>query len=55
MSHDIALLVDTFTTNLAFVTMNWRNLLGRPTITLVATQQYLGKLLPETFVLISMY
>lgn len=42
-SHDSALLADTFTTNLAFLTMSWRQMLGRPTVTLVTTKHHLGK------------
>ncbi|KAK5643763.1 hypothetical protein RI129_007608 [Pyrocoelia pectoralis] len=37
ISHDSGLLADKFTTNLAFLTMNWRNMLGRPIIILLAS------------------
>ncbi|CAH1160226.1 unnamed protein product [Phaedon cochleariae] len=45
-SYDMALLADKVVTHLAFLTMNWRNVLGRPTITVVATKNHLedGKL-----------
>ncbi|XP_031338825.1 probable phosphorylase b kinase regulatory subunit alpha isoform X4 [Photinus pyralis] len=36
-SHDSGLLADKFTTNLAFLTMNWRHMLGRPIIILLAS------------------
>lgn len=42
-NYDIALLIDTFTTNLAFLTINWRQMLGRPTLTIVAARNQLGK------------
>lgn len=41
-THDIALLADTLTTNIAFLTISWRQMLGRPTIVLVATKNFLG-------------
>ncbi|XP_066250095.1 probable phosphorylase b kinase regulatory subunit alpha isoform X2 [Euwallacea similis] len=40
-SYDLALLADKLTTHIAFLTITWRNLLGRPTVTLVATRHYL--------------
>ncbi|XP_044256007.1 probable phosphorylase b kinase regulatory subunit alpha isoform X1 [Tribolium madens] len=40
-SYDMALLADKLVTHFAFLTMNWRNMLGRPTITLVAAKSYL--------------
>ncbi|KAL1509747.1 hypothetical protein ABEB36_004437 [Hypothenemus hampei] len=40
-SYDLALLADKLMTHIAFLTMSWRNLLGRPTVTLVATKHYL--------------
>ncbi|KAF5285006.1 hypothetical protein FQR65_LT02318 [Abscondita terminalis] len=40
-SHDSGLLADKFTTNLAFLTMNWRHMLGRPIITLLASIHHL--------------
>jgi len=46
-SYDLALLADKLTTHLAFLTMSWRNLLGRPTVTLVATSHYIGKFANE--------
>lgn len=42
-TRDPALLASNFTTNLAFLTNNWRHMLGRPTITLMATHYLLGK------------
>ncbi|XP_058794733.1 probable phosphorylase b kinase regulatory subunit alpha isoform X2 [Phymastichus coffea] len=42
-SNDAAFLADTFTTNLAFLTINWKQMLGRPTVTLVATRGYLDQ------------
>lgn len=42
MTRDAALLASNFMTNIAFLAMNWRHMLGRPTITLVATQYMLG-------------
>lgn len=43
-SYDIALLADKLVSNFAFLTMNWRNMLGRPTITLVAAKLFLGNI-----------
>ncbi|KAJ8946070.1 hypothetical protein NQ318_009196 [Aromia moschata] len=45
-SYDIALLADKVVAHLAFLTMSWRNMLGRPTISLVAGRSHLedGKL-----------
>ncbi|XP_018569605.1 probable phosphorylase b kinase regulatory subunit alpha isoform X2 [Anoplophora glabripennis] len=45
-SYDTALLADKVVAHLAFLTMSWRNMLGRPTISLVATKNLLedGKL-----------
>ncbi|XP_014208892.1 probable phosphorylase b kinase regulatory subunit alpha isoform X2 [Copidosoma floridanum] len=42
-SNDAAFLADTFTTNLAFLTINWKQMLGRPTVTLVASHRYLDQ------------
>ncbi|XP_063909483.1 probable phosphorylase b kinase regulatory subunit alpha isoform X2 [Zophobas morio] len=42
-SYDMALLADKLVTHFAFLTMNWRNMLGRPTITLVAAKSYLDE------------
>ncbi|XP_015608524.1 probable phosphorylase b kinase regulatory subunit alpha isoform X2 [Cephus cinctus] len=42
-TNDAALLADTFTTNLAFLTINWKQMLGRPTITIVATHSRLDQ------------
>lgn len=42
-NRDPALLVSNFTTNLAFLTNNWRHMLGRPTITLISGHYLLGK------------
>ncbi|XP_076750349.1 putative phosphorylase b kinase regulatory subunit alpha isoform X2 [Xylocopa sonorina] len=42
-TNDAALLANTFTTNLAFLTINWKKMLGRPTITLVATHNHLDQ------------
>lgn len=41
-TNDADLLVNTFTTTLAFLKINWKQMLGRPTITLVATHSRLG-------------
>ncbi|CAH1104786.1 unnamed protein product [Psylliodes chrysocephalus] len=45
-SYDIALLADKVRAHLAFLTMSWRNMLGRPTISVVITKSHLedGKL-----------
>lgn len=43
MSRDPALLASTFMANVAFLGMSWKQMLGRPTITLLATQYLLGK------------
>lgn len=43
-SRDPALLASNFTANLAFLGMSWKQMLGRPTITLLATQYLLGNL-----------
>ncbi|XP_060531826.1 probable phosphorylase b kinase regulatory subunit alpha isoform X1 [Cylas formicarius] len=40
-SYDMALLADKLVAHLAFLTITWRNMLGRPTITIVATKHYL--------------
>ncbi|CAG9764176.1 unnamed protein product [Ceutorhynchus assimilis] len=40
-SYDLALLADKLMTHIAFLTMSWRNLLGRPTVTILASQHYL--------------
>ncbi|XP_067642160.1 probable phosphorylase b kinase regulatory subunit alpha isoform X6 [Eurosta solidaginis] len=40
-TRDPDLLASNFTTNLAFLTNNWRHMLGRPTITLMATHYML--------------
>lgn len=46
-SYDSALLVDKLMTHFAFLSMNWRNMLGRPTIIVVATKNHLeGEKLP---------
>lgn len=44
MSRDPALLASTFMANVAFLGMSWKQMLGRPTITLLVTQYLLGKL-----------
>ncbi|CAK1551687.1 unnamed protein product [Leptosia nina] len=41
MTRDPALLASTFTANVAFLGMSWKQMLGRPTITLLATQYLL--------------
>lgn len=41
-TRDPALLASNFTWQLAFLTNNWRHMLGRPTITLMATHYLLG-------------
>ncbi|XP_066589862.1 probable phosphorylase b kinase regulatory subunit alpha isoform X2 [Prorops nasuta] len=43
MTNDAGLLANTFVTNLAFLTINWKHMLGRPTITLVATHNHLDQ------------
>ncbi|XP_047989219.1 probable phosphorylase b kinase regulatory subunit alpha isoform X3 [Leguminivora glycinivorella] len=43
MSRDTALLASTFTANVAFLGMSWKQMLGRPTITLLATQYLLDQ------------
>ncbi|XP_015515360.1 probable phosphorylase b kinase regulatory subunit alpha isoform X1 [Neodiprion pinetum] len=42
-TNDAALLVDTVTNYLAFLTINWKQMLGRPTLTLVATHNHLDQ------------
>ncbi|XP_059616317.1 probable phosphorylase b kinase regulatory subunit alpha isoform X3 [Phlebotomus argentipes] len=42
-TRDPALLASNFTTNLAFLTNSWRHMLGRPTITLMATHYLLDQ------------
>ncbi|XP_076288956.1 putative phosphorylase b kinase regulatory subunit alpha isoform X4 [Lasioglossum baleicum] len=42
-TNDAALLANNFTTNMAFLTINWKQMLGRPTITLVATHNHLDQ------------
>ncbi|XP_052737925.1 probable phosphorylase b kinase regulatory subunit alpha isoform X1 [Bicyclus anynana] len=43
MTRDPALLASTFTANVAFLGMSWKQMLGRPTITLLATQYLLDQ------------
>lgn len=43
MSRDPALLASTFMANVAFLGMSWKQMLGRPTITLLATQYLLDQ------------
>ncbi|XP_063989272.1 probable phosphorylase b kinase regulatory subunit alpha isoform X1 [Diachasmimorpha longicaudata] len=43
VTNDAAFLADTFTTNLAFLGINWKQMLGRPTVTLVATHNHLDQ------------
>ncbi|XP_025075421.1 probable phosphorylase b kinase regulatory subunit alpha isoform X5 [Pogonomyrmex barbatus] len=42
-TNDADLLVNTFTTTLAFLKINWKQMLGRPTVTLVATHNHLDQ------------
>lgn len=42
VTNDADFLASIFTTNLAFLGINWRQMLGRPTITIVATHNHLG-------------
>ncbi|XP_015440099.1 PREDICTED: probable phosphorylase b kinase regulatory subunit alpha [Dufourea novaeangliae] len=42
-TNDAALLANNFITNMAFLTINWKQMLGRPTITLVATHNHLDQ------------
>ncbi|XP_029164862.1 probable phosphorylase b kinase regulatory subunit alpha isoform X2 [Nylanderia fulva] len=42
-TNDVDLLVDIFTTTLAFLKINWKQMLGRPTVTLVATHNHLDQ------------
>ncbi|XP_034825518.1 probable phosphorylase b kinase regulatory subunit alpha isoform X4 [Maniola hyperantus] len=43
MTRDPALLASTFTANVAFLGMSWKQMLGRPTITLLATHYLLDQ------------
>ncbi|XP_032511705.2 probable phosphorylase b kinase regulatory subunit alpha isoform X7 [Danaus plexippus] len=43
MTRDPALLASTFTANVAFLGMSWTQMLGRPTVTLLATQYLLDQ------------
>ncbi|XP_011300894.1 probable phosphorylase b kinase regulatory subunit alpha [Fopius arisanus] len=43
VTNDAAFLADTFTTNLAFLGINWKQMLGRPTVALVATHNHLDQ------------
>ncbi|CAB3225024.1 unnamed protein product [Arctia plantaginis] len=43
MSRDPALLASTFMANVAFLGMSWKQMLGRPTLTLLATQYLLDQ------------
>lgn len=43
-SYDIALLADKVVAHLAFLTMSWRNMLGRPTISVVICNNHLGNI-----------
>lgn len=52
MSRDPALLASTFMANVAFLGMSWKQMLGRPTITLLATQYLLGKFYSVAFTLL---
>lgn len=40
--NDVDLLINNFNSDLAFLTMNWRRMLGRPTITMIAHAGMLG-------------
>lgn len=42
MTRDPDLLASSFMTNIAFLSNSWNHLLGRPTITLLATNTLLG-------------
>lgn len=42
VTNDADFLASIFTTNLAFLGINWKQMLGRPTITIVATHNHLG-------------
>ncbi|XP_011341323.1 probable phosphorylase b kinase regulatory subunit alpha isoform X1 [Ooceraea biroi] len=42
-TNDADLLVSTYTTTLAFLKINWKQMLGRPTVTLVATHNHLDQ------------
>jgi hypothetical protein len=55
MSRDPALLASTFTANVAFLGMSWKQMLGRPTITLLATQYLLGKPMVQIYSLADLY
>lgn len=54
-TRDPDLLASNFTTNLAFLTNNWRHMLGRPTITLMATQYLLGNKFFIFFYIVILY
>ena len=42
MRTDVALLANNIMMDIAFLTMNWKQMLGRPTYILVATQSLVG-------------
>lgn len=40
--NDVDLLANNFNSDLAFLTMNWRHMLGRPTVTMIAHTGMIG-------------
>lgn len=43
MGNDIELLANNIMMDLAFLTMSWKYMLGRPTYTIIASSSFVGK------------
>lgn len=43
MGNDIELLANNIMMDLAFLTMSWKHMLGRPTYTIIASSNFVGK------------
>lgn len=43
MGNDIELLANNIMMDLAFLTMSWKHMLGRPTYTIIASSDFVGK------------
>lgn len=44
MGNDIELLANNIMMDLAFLTMSWKHMLGRPTYTIIASSNFVGKM-----------
>lgn len=43
VGNDIELLANNIMMDLAFLTMSWKHMLGRPTYTIIASSNFVGK------------